>query len=392
MALTRPLLEQINTDSVSFSDPLISINSTGQQLDTGILINTDGGTSPNVALIWSQANSRVTLGTTTAGIGTSGNVAFSSLATLELGSVRMNGIDVTVDGTGKLTVGGSEVTGGVESVNSMTGNVVITAANVGAQEILVSGTNIKTINGTTILGSGDLVIAGGVESVNGLTGNVTLDTDDIAEGTANLFFSNARAVSAIQSDLSWHASDWDTAFSWGDHATAGYQAQLVSNVNIKTVNGQTLLGSGDITAGGGGTVTDDTTTDASYYPAMYSVTTGEPAAVYVSSTKLYFNPSTGTLNATVLNTLSDERKKKNVEVITDSVSTVNKLTGVEFEWVDTGEKSSGVIAQQLELVLPNLVSTAENGEKSVNYLGIIGYLIESIKELDARVRELESNV
>lgn len=381
MALTRPLLEQFNTDSVSFSDPLISINSTGQLLDTGILINTDGGTSPNVALIWSQANSRVTLGTTSAGIGSSGNVSFSSLATLELGSVRMNGIDVTVDGTGKLTVGGSEVTGGVESVNSMTGNVVITAANVGAQEVLVSGTNIKTINGSTILGSGDLVIAGGVESVNSMTGNVILDTDDIVEGTANLFFSNARAVLAIQSDLSWNASDWDTAFAWGDHASAGYQSELVSNVNIKTVNGQTLLGSGDITAGGGATVTDDTTTDASYYPALYTVTSGTPSAAYVSSTKLYFNPSTGTLNATVLNTLSDERYKKNVVVITDSVSTVSRLTGVEFEWTETGEKSSGVIAHQLETVLPHLVSTGSDGVKSVNYMGIIGYLIEAVKIL-----------
>lgn len=48
------------------------------------------------------------------------------------------------------------------------------------------------------------------------------DTADIAEDPSNLYFTDARAVSAIQADPSWNATDWDTAFSWGDHAVQGY--------------------------------------------------------------------------------------------------------------------------------------------------------------------------
>lgn len=49
-----------------------------------------------------------------------------------------------------------------------------------------------------------------------------LDTDEVEEGSTNLYFTDARAVSAIQADASWNASDWDTAYSWGNHASAGY--------------------------------------------------------------------------------------------------------------------------------------------------------------------------
>jgi len=48
-----------------------------------------------------------------------------------------------------------------------------------------------------------------------------LDTDDVSEGS-NLYFTDARAISAIQGDASWNASDWDTAFGWGDHGVQGY--------------------------------------------------------------------------------------------------------------------------------------------------------------------------
>jgi hypothetical protein len=49
-------------------------------------------------------------------------------------------------------------------------------------------------------------------------------------------------------------TNWDTAFGWGNHATAGYQAALVSGTNIKTINGTSLLGSGNIALFAGGLV------------------------------------------------------------------------------------------------------------------------------------------
>ena len=47
-------------------------------------------------------------------------------------------------------------------------------------------------------------------------------------------------------------SNWNTAFGWGNHASAGYQVALVSGTNIKTINGESVLGSGNIVVSGGG--------------------------------------------------------------------------------------------------------------------------------------------
>ena len=140
----------------------------------------------------------------------------------------------------------------------------------------------------------------------------------------------------------------------------------------------------------GASVSDDTTTNASYYPLWTTVTTGSPTTIYITTTKLYFNPSTGTLNATVFNALSDASKKTNIVSITDSSDIISKINGVEFNWIDGGKKSAGVIAQELEQILPHLVDTSEDGIKSVNYAGIIAYLIEAVKDLGIKVKNLEN--
>lgn len=135
-------------------------------------------------------------------------------------------------------------------------------------------------------------------------------------------------------------------------------------------------------------LTDDTTTNATFYPLFVDAATGTKV-VKVSTSKLTYNPSTGQIGATNINSTSDASLKINRSQITDAVTIVNNLSGVEFNWKDNGLKSSGVIAQELEQVLPHLVSQDSNGIKSVNYLGIIAYLIEAVKELDQRVKSLE---
>lgn len=64
------------------------------------------------------------------------------------------------------------------------------------------------------------------------------------------------------------------------------------------------------------------------------------------------------------------------------------MEGVNFTWIETGEKSVGVIAQQVESYIPELVS--ENQEvKSVNYNGLVGILIEAFKEQQRQIEELK---
>ena len=142
------------------------------------------------------------------------------------------------------------------------------------QEQLISGTNIKTINSESLLGSGNIVISSGgaVDSVNGLTGVVVLDTDEISEGTNNLYFTDSRVsnnadVTANTAKNSYPSADAlkladiefgaqvNTVFNVnGLTGNVTVQDTLVSGTNIKTINNQSLLGSGNITISGTGAV------------------------------------------------------------------------------------------------------------------------------------------
>ena len=109
--------------------------------------------------------------------------------------------------------------------------------------------------------------------------------------------------------------------------------------------------------------------------------------------------ASGNLTATGnVTAYSDARLKTNVNTINDALSIVGKLRGVSFDWKESGKHSIGLIAQEVEEVLPELVvtqevSTTENPEtkevKSVDYGKIVGVLINAINELKAEVDELK---
>ena len=97
-------------------------------------------------------------------------------------------------------------------------------------------------------------------------------------------------------------------------------------------------------------------------------------------------------------TISDERLKHDIEPITDALSKVNQLNGVTFTYNADDKKSAGLIAQDVEKVLPSAVSEKELplkhddgiAYKTVQYDQTIGLLVEAIKELTAKVEELEA--
>jgi len=135
------------------------------------------------------------------------------------------------------------------------------------------------------------------------------------------------------------------------------------------------------------TIADDTSTNSTRYVTFTSATSGTITGENVSSSKLTYNPSTGTLAATNVNSTSDEALKGNITTIENALELVNQLRGVEFTWKETNEQSLGVVAQEVEKVLQKLVKTDDF--KSVNYNGLIGVLIEAVKELSDKVNTLE---
>jgi hypothetical protein len=139
--------------------------------------------------------------------------------------------------------------------------------------------------------------------------------------------------------------------------------------------------------GGGSVVADDNSTNSSLYPLFTSATSGSPATINVASAKLSFNPSTGTLSATVFNSLSDITQKTNIRPIENAMGIVESLNGVKFDWLNNGEASAGLIAQEVEMVLPELVKEVDS-VKTLNYNGMIGVLVEAFKEQQKQIEAL----
>ncbi|WP_165821631.1 tail fiber domain-containing protein [Thalassobacter stenotrophicus] len=97
---------------------------------------------------------------------------------------------------------------------------------------------------------------------------------------------------------------------------------------------------------------------------------------------------TGIVTAPNFVSSSDARLKSEVETIADALALVCALRGVRFTM--DGSRQIGVVAQELEAVLPEVVQAdAQTGQLSVAYGNITGLLIEAVKELSARVAELE---
>ena len=97
--------------------------------------------------------------------------------------------------------------------------------------------------------------------------------------------------------------------------------------------------------------------------------------------------TTGDVSATNFNSTSDVTLKQDVSVIDNALEMISQLEGVSWKWKETLKPSLGVTAQNVEEVAPELVSNGDH--KSVNYNGLIGILIEAVKELKSEVDELK---
>jgi hypothetical protein len=91
---------------------------------------------------------------------------------------------------------------------------------------------------------------------------------------------------------------------------------------------------------------------------------------------------------------SDISLKENIETIPNALDKVLNLRGVEFDRIDKEDNPHeiGVIAQEVEEVIPEVVLTNTEGIKSVAYGNLVGLLIESIKELKAEINDLKAQV
>ena len=137
-------------------------------------------------------------------------------------------------------------------------------------------------------------------------------------------------------------------------------------------------------------IEDDDGTNATRYMVFTDNSTAGYKRLNEDST-LTYNPSTNILTAGQFNATSDIKLKENITTIESGLDKVCQLRGVEFDFKSNGQHSLGVIAQEVEQVLPDLVSEVD-GTKTVAYANLTAVLIEAVKELKAEVAELRARL
>ena len=89
---------------------------------------------------------------------------------------------------------------------------------------------------------------------------------------------------------------------------------------------------------------------------------------------------------------SDIRLKKDIKPLKSALSTLGKLQGKSYRWKDNNEPDIGLIAQELEKVIPELVKTDNNGYKSIVYQKLTAVLIEAVKEQQQEINNLSNRI
>ena len=150
-------------------------------------------------------------------------------------------------------------------------------------------------------------------------------------------------------------------------------------------------GAGQVTidiATGIGTVQIEGGTDVNDIGNANQVLFKDNNNVATTSANLQFNGTNLTCAGTVTAN-SDERLKKNIETITDALHKVTGLRGVEYDHKNTGDHCLGLIAQEVESILPDVVYEDATGVKSVAYQNIVALLIEAVKDQQRQIDELK---
>ena len=294
--------------------------------------------------------------------------------------------------------------GTITNLNSTSANLTnISGTNLNYSGISTLG-NVRISSGIITAISGIVTYFGDGSNLTGLAGNPTLqavlntgNTSTIGMSISGVTtFTNGPVL--IGTVTSTGTASQPLQVTGGAYVSGNLgigtttptsKLHVVGNTSITgVVTASAFFGNGSGLTGAGSTVFNDTTTNQEFFPLFTATTSGTITASGISTSKLTYNPSSGEVTAVDFNSTSDFNLKTNIQTVENSLEIVNNLRGVSFEWKENGKKSYGVIAQELEEVLPELVKG--NDPKTVSYSGIIGVLIEAVKELKKEVEELKN--
>ena len=247
--------------------------------------------------------------------------------------------------------------------------------------LIVTGSINGTINATNgvISGSSQILGASGIVS-----GSSQITYASISSIPSGIVSGAAQIPALLPSGVVSGSSQIITADSvtLGTHTAGNYVAVVSGSVNQITVAGSGLESA--------------------------VVTLSLPQNIHTSADIQFNSLGIGTAASTVAGEIratgditafysSDIRLKENIVPIPNALEKVNQISGNTYDWKEGYEEihshkgnDVGVIAQEIEQILPQIVTNRDNGFKAVQYEKIVPLLIEAIKELSAKIKVLEN--
>ena len=356
----------------------------------------------------------------------SAQVTYASISSIPAGIVSGSSQVTSLLPAGVVS-GSVQVLGGTGIVSGSSQVTLASTTGFGTyiDQALLTTSNV-THNNVTV--SGNLTVSGTTTTVNSTTiqlGDNIIELNGSGAANGGLLVKDATAPNTISGSLLWDSTnDYWKAGAVGSElplvTTSGTQtltnktingSQLVdasvanaklANSSVTVTAGTGLSGGGAVSLGGSITLTNAGVTSAvagtgvSVSGATGAVTFSIGQAVATTSAVTFASVSaTGDV---IAYSSSDRRLKDNIKNIENPIEKVQQLNGVTWEWNSNADElqqslpTVGVIAQEVEEVLPQLVHDRENGYKGVDYAKLTGLLIEAIKEQQKQIDELKSKL
>ena len=252
-----------------------------------------------------------------------------------------------------------------------------------------------------------------ITDFSGNYGSATAEYGDVYRGGLSIYHRAGSGVTPEEGIITIHNDmiPYIRIYKIAGSGNSSYQIQVKSPGNYRQINIKLKGGIGNQVAdifshandtngstSGGTAYTPDAYTSGNQFKTGFTTVTANRGNILYRMGVANTAPSypldvTGDIRATgAVIENSDIRVKENIKTIDNAVNKVKALRGVEYNKIDSTEKSIGVIAQEIEEVIPQVVREGDQGMKSVAYGNITAVLINAIKEQQNQIENLESRI
>lgn len=388
-------------------------------------------------------NNTQVLSSTTLGSGVITS-SLTAVATIGTGQWQGTVISSTYGGTGvnnsdrTITVGGNFTHAGSHTLtlttNANTSVILPGSGTLVGSDDTSTVTNTMLVNDSITINGTEIKLGSSVAtpdtdttytvSVSGITSGASIDlvAGGGGSGTDSIGLIGGTNVTVTRTDadtITITSKDDDTKYSISAETATGGVALRLSGTDTTTDNVRFAAGT-NVTV----TRTDDSTITVSAIDTTYTAGTGItltgtsfsiPQAVTTTSAVTFGSMNLGSATAAATGQLrasgdiiafaaSDMALKENIVPISNALDKVKQLTGITYDWTkefldrNGGEdpiylrkKDIGLLAQEVQLVLPEIVARREDGYLAVKYDRVVALLVEAIKDLSAQVEKLNKH-